>query len=205
METIAVIDFETTGLSPGQGDRATEIAAILVRNGKTIRRYQSLMNAGVKIPGKIQALTGITNDMIASAPSATAVMRDVFDFVEDFPLVAHNAAFDKRFWDAELDRIKLTRRQEFACSMLIARRLLPNAPSHGLGDLAAFAKLPATGRFHRAQADAEMAAQLLGHLTNVVQRDYQIRNIDHDLWCRIQRTPAHQVHGFLTSYRSGGR
>ena len=48
MDTIAVIDFETTGLSPNRGDRATEIAAVLVRDGQIIDRYQSLMNAGVR-------------------------------------------------------------------------------------------------------------------------------------------------------------
>ena len=89
--------------------------------------------------------------------------------------------------------------------MLIARRVLPSAPSHRLGDLATFAKLPVTGRLHRAQADAEMTAHLLGYLATVVQRDYKIRHIDHDFWCRIQRTPANQVHGFLTSYQTGGR
>lgn len=200
VETIAIIDFETTGLSPDKGDRATEVAVVLVRNGKPIGRYQNLMNAGVRIPGKIQALTGITNDMIAAAPSASAVMREVCDFVEDFPLVAHNAAFDKRFWDAESARVRRPRRQEFACSMLIARRILPDAPSHRLGELAAFAELPATGRFHRAQADAEMAAQLLGHMEKVVQRNYRIRGIDHDFWCRVQRTPAAALHQLFANY-----
>lgn len=50
MEIVAVIDFETTGLSPAQGDRATEIAAVIVEDGKVVDRYQSLMNAGVRIP-----------------------------------------------------------------------------------------------------------------------------------------------------------
>lgn len=200
MATMAVIDFETTGLSPNRGDRATEVAVVLVENGKPVRRYQSLMNAGVRIPGNIQSLTGITNDMVAAAPAASAVMREVSDFVEDFPLVAHNAAFDKRFWDAELARVKRNRRQEFACSMLIARRVLPHAPSHKLGELAAFAKLPATGRFHRAQADAEMAAQLLAYMTKLVQRDYRIRDVDHDLWCRVQRTPVGALQQVLADY-----
>jgi DNA polymerase-3 subunit epsilon len=53
MEVVAVIDFETTGLSPDQGDRATEIAAVLLQGGKVVDRYQSLMNAGVRIPAFI--------------------------------------------------------------------------------------------------------------------------------------------------------
>ena len=162
------------------------------------------MNPGVKVPANIQALTGITNEMVASAPAAAVVMREVAEFVEDFPLVAHNAAFDRRFWDAELARVKRTRRQEFACSMLIARRLLPHAPSHKLGELAAFAQLPATGRFHRALADAEMAAHLLGHMTKLLRRDHNIREVDHDLWCGIQRTPTAALPAFLADRRERG-
>lgn len=181
------------------GDRATEIAVVLVRDGKFVGGYQSLMNAGSRIPGHIQALTGISNEMIARAPPASTVMREVTDFVEDFPLVAHNAAFDKRFWDAELALVKRTRRQEFACSMLVARRVLPHAPSHKLGELTRFAKLPATGRSHRAQADAEMAAHLLQHMTELVQRDYKVPAVNHDFWCWVQRTPARAMPQLLAN------
>lgn len=139
MEVVAVIDFETTGLSPEQGDRATEIAAVLLHDGKVVDRYQSLMNAGVRIPSYIEQLTGISDAMIRQAPPAAEVMQQVADFVGDVPLVAHNAAFDRKFWDAELARIRRSRPQEFACSMLLARRLYPHAPSHKLGVLIEFA------------------------------------------------------------------
>ena len=64
MEVVAVIDFETTGLSPAQGDRATEIAAVLLKDGIIVDRYQSLMNSGAWVPSFIEALTGISNDMV---------------------------------------------------------------------------------------------------------------------------------------------
>jgi DNA polymerase III subunit epsilon len=105
MEPVVVIDFETTGLSPEHGARATEIAAVLVRNGQVVDRYQSLMNAGQRIPPFIQSLTGITNSMIRTAPPAPQVMAEVADFVGDYPLIAHNASFDRKFWQAELARI----------------------------------------------------------------------------------------------------
>ncbi len=69
MEVVAVIDFETTDLSPAQGDRATEIAAVILEGGKVVDRYQSLMNAGVCIESFIESLTGISNAMIRSALS----------------------------------------------------------------------------------------------------------------------------------------
>jgi DNA polymerase-3 subunit epsilon len=70
METVAVLDFETTGLSPNYGDRTTEIAITLVRDGLVVDSFQSLMNAGRRIPADVTALTGITNAMIAAAPPA---------------------------------------------------------------------------------------------------------------------------------------
>ena len=102
MEVVAVIDFETTGLSPAQGDRATEIAVVILQDGQVVERYQSLMNAGVRIPSFIQELTGISNAMIRSAPPVADVMREVSAFVGDHPLVAHNASFDCKFWDCLL-------------------------------------------------------------------------------------------------------
>ena len=201
MEVVAVIDFETTGLSPDCGDRATEIAAVLVADGKVVDRFQSLMNAGVRIPPFITALTGITDAMIRKAPPVADVMRDVANFVGDHPLVAHNASFDRRFWDAELGRIRRSRRQEFACSMLVARRLYPHAPSHKLGALVQFAKLPVTGRFHRALADAEMAASLLVHMDEELCRRYKIREVPHKLLREIQSVQKHKLDGCLERYQ----
>ena len=67
-ETIAVIDFETNGQPVSYGGRPTEIAAVLVQDGRIVDRYQSLMNAGVYIPLEIQTLTGISNAMVRAAP-----------------------------------------------------------------------------------------------------------------------------------------
>lgn len=189
LEIVAVIDFETTGLSPAQGDRATEIGAVILEDGRVIDRYQSLMNAGVRIPSFIESLTGISNSMIRSAPPAAQVMSEVSAFIGDIPLVAHNASFDSKFWDAELARIGHRRSQEFACSLLLARRLLPNATSHKLGDLMLFANLPTAGRAHRALADAEMAASLLVHLEEQLCDRFKVREVSHELLRKIQTTP----------------
>ncbi len=59
MERIAVIDFETTGMSPGQSCRATEIAAVIVEDGRIVGRYQSLMKTGVWVPPFIESLTHV--------------------------------------------------------------------------------------------------------------------------------------------------
>lgn len=204
MELVAVIDFETTGLSPAQGDRATEIAAVLLRDGQVVDHYQSLMNCGVAIPSYIEELTGISTAMVRQAPPAAEVMRQVADFVGSVPLVAHNASFDSKFWDAELARIDRRRPQQFACSLLLARRLLPQAPSHKLGVLVDFARLPVAGRYHRALADAQMAASLLSHLEDELRRRYQLCEVSHELLREIQKTPKSQLDRCLERHRRCG-
>lgn len=201
MEAVAVIDFETTGLSPDQGDRATEIALVIVDGGQIVDRYQSLMNAGVRIPPFIEDLTGITNAMLQSAPAAETVMREAASFVGDLPLVAHNAAFDSKFWAAEQARINAPGAPDFACSLLLSRRLLPHAPSHKLGALAEYAGLPPTGRAHRALADAEMAAGLLLHIANTLRQQHGIPRVTHALLRTLQRTPKAKLAQCLASYR----
>lgn len=180
METVAVIDFETTGLSPAMGDRATEVAVVVVEDGKVVGRYQSLMNAGARIPPFIEALTGISNAMIREAPPAAEVMSALAEFVGDVPLVAHNASFDSRFLDAEWLRINQRRRQEFACSMLLARRVYPAAPDHKLGTLVSHLGLPSAARHHRALADAEMTAHLWVRMVSDIGRQYGLGAVPHD-------------------------
>ncbi len=200
MEAVAVIDFETTGMSPGYGARATEIAAIIVRDGQILDRYQSLMNAGVSVPWFITELTGITTAMVRQAPTARQVMAEVADFVGDYPLVAHNASFDKRFWDAELAEIRRARPQDFICSMLLARRILPQAPNHKLGTLVDFAKLPVTGRYHRAEADAEMTAHLMLYMERELRRRFGLGAVSWQLLARIQKTPARLLQDCVGRY-----
>ena len=83
MDPVVLIDFETTGLSPDNGDRATEIAAVLIRDGCIVDQYQSLMNAGRRIPSSIEHLNGIGNAMVREAPPASHAMAEVADFVGD--------------------------------------------------------------------------------------------------------------------------
>lgn len=193
MEKIAVIDFETTGLSPDMGDRATEVAVVIVNGGEIVDRYQCLMNAGVCIPAFIEALTGISNAMISNAAPAAKVMRDLAEFVGDMPLVAHNASFDSKFLDAEWSRIDKRRQQEFACSMLLARRIYPAAPNHKLGSLVSHLGLPSAVRHHRALADAEMTAHLWVKMLSDIKQQYGLNAVPHEFMRMLQKTPKAQI------------
>lgn len=197
MQPIAIIDFETTGISPSMGDRATEVAIVLLQEGQVVDRYQSLMNAGVRVNSFITQLTGITNEMLQAAPAAEQVMREAARFVGDLPMVAHNAAFDKKFWQAELARCGQDGSHAFACTLLLSRRLYPQAPNHKLGTLAALHHLPSSGRAHRALADAEMAAHLLAQMQHDLKTRFGCTQVDHALMMGLQRTSRHMVSSYL--------
>ncbi len=200
MTRIAVIDFETTGISPAMGDRATEVAIVMMEGGRVVDRFQSLMNAGVRIPSFITQLTGITNAMVAAAPPAAQVMAEAGRFVGDVPMVAHNASFDRRFWVEELARAGLDAPQPFACTVLLSRRLYPQAPSHRLGALADYHRLPRTGQAHRALADAEMAAALLAHIQADLRERYAVPEPTHALLMALQTWPRAAVPKRLGEY-----
>ena len=104
---LAFIDFETTGLSATRGDRVIEVGIAVLNGGRIVDRYQSLINPKMRIPSFIEHLTGITDEMLSSAPTARKVMSEVYEFIGDMRLVAHNASFDRGFMDAELSRIRI--------------------------------------------------------------------------------------------------
>lgn len=210
MQPIAVIDFETTGLSPSLGDRATEVAIVVLEGTQVVGRFQSLMNAGVRLSPFIEEYTGITNAMVRAAPPAEQVMAEAARFAQGLPLVAHNASFDQRFWAAELARLGADTQREppFACTMLLSRRLYPQAGSYRLGALAAFHALPAAGRAHRALADAEVAAALLSRIRSDIRSQYEVEDAPHELLVRLQRCPRkalpRAIAGYFESLRAAG-
>jgi DNA polymerase III subunit epsilon len=194
-ETIAVIDFETTGMPAAQGARATEIAAVLVQGGQIVGRFQSLMNTGAWVPPFIEQFTGITNAMLKKAPPARAVMHEAARFTQGCPMVAHNAAFDRSFWQAELAQAECApdAAHDFACTVLLSRRLYPQAPNHRLGTLAQLHALPSSGRAHRALADAEVTAHLLMRIQHDVAQQFAVSlngaPVSHRLLAALQRAP----------------
>ena len=200
MPPIAVIDFETTGMSPSQGARATEVAIVLLEGGQVVDRFQSLMKTGAWIPPFITELTGISNAMLQDAPSADTVMRDAARFVGKAPMVAHNASFDSKFWQAELQLADVPAPQPFACTVLLSRRLYPDAPTHKLGPLVQHLGLPRAERAHRALADAEMAAALLARMQHDLRTQWRVAQPDHSLLMALQRCARPAVGKLLAQH-----
>ncbi len=198
--SVVVLDFETTGLSPDHGDRVIEVGAVLVENNRITDRFQSLMNPGRKINSFIENYTGITNDMLKDAPPVSEVMKEFASFLGDHHLVAHNASFDRRFLDAELHRVRKRRVRDFACSMLISRRIYPEAPNHRLESLVLHKKLKSAGVFHRALADAEMTGHLWVNMIGDLKGTYRIRNVPFALMLRLAKVAKKSVPNFLEKF-----
>ena len=93
MERYAVIDVETTGLSP-KFERLTEIAIIIVENGQIVDEFSSLLNPEKKIPYRITQLTGINNQMVQEAPYFFEIAKQVVKMTDNCIFVGHNASFD---------------------------------------------------------------------------------------------------------------
>lgn len=200
-DPVAILDFETTGMSPDYGDRITEVGVAVVADGKIINTFQSLANAGVRIPSFIEQLTGISNAMIRRAPPVAEVMAALAEFVGKMPLVAHNASFDRKFLDAELARIGRQRQQEIACSVLVSRRVYPDAPSHKLVELVRYIGLPTEGVYHRALADATMTAHLWLRMQEEIKFRYELDAVPFRLMQNLQRIPKHKVEAYFERCR----
>lgn len=193
-----MLDFETTGLSPAQGARITEVAALRIEDGRIVERFVTLVNCGVEIPPFITSLTGITQRMVDSAPCVSEVLPRLLEFIGEAPLAAHNASFDEKFLRAEGELLGLTpRHSHLLCSLKLSRRLLPGLPSYGLGNLAARLGIRYSGQVHRAEADAEVSAQLLLHLVERIRREYGVQDISAELLAQIGCLSAARVPAFL--------
>ncbi len=203
MTRYAVIDFETTGLSPLQGDRALEIAAVIVENGTVRDSWHSLMNPGIPVPLFISQLTGITTAMVREAPPTREVMAEAAKFVGDATLVAHNASFDKKFWEHELARIRILQHPSFLCTLLIARRLYPWADNHRLQTLVELHSIRAEGEYHRALADASVTAQLFIQMKKDLASLHEGKTPDVAFMEKYQTTPKGQVRGLPSGFGRG--
>lgn len=196
--TAVVIDFETTGLSPGYGDRTIEVGAILISGNRIVDRFQSLMNPEMRVSSFIEGYTGITNKMLSTAPTIKDVMAQLKSFIGQHYLVAHNASFDSRFLDSEFKRIDHRRTNEFACSMLASRRLYPEAPNHRLETLVHYKKLKTAGVHHRALADAEMTAHLWLNMIEDIKAQFGVRDVTFKLMQQLAKVPIKKLPEFLT-------
>jgi DNA polymerase-3 subunit epsilon len=156
---LAIVDLETTGAHPVY-DRVTEVAVIEVEGGEVQDEWSTLVNPECAIPAAIQALTGITNDMVAGAPTFGRLAVELHERLAGRVLVAHNARFDYGFLRQEFRRAGLQFRAQTLCTVKLSRRLYPEHARHNLDSLIARHGLECRAR-HRALGDADAVWQFL--------------------------------------------
>ena len=159
--SFAVVDVETTGGRPRDGDRITEIAVVEVKDGAVVDEYQSLVNPGRTIPPMVERLTGISGGMVRTAPYFEHVAPEVARRLEGRVFVAHNVGFDYAFVIHELQQaLGEAPRGPTLCTVRLARGLLPRLRRRNLDALAQHYGIRIHAR-HRAHGDALATARIL--------------------------------------------
>ncbi len=156
---LAIVDLETTGADPAS-DRITEVAVLTVDDAGRVAEWSTLVNPGSPIPGTIQMLTGITNEMVAAAPRFDRIAAELFERLQGRVFVAHNARFDYGFLRRELGRTGHRFTAKTLCTVRLSRRLYPAEPHHNLDSLIARHNIACRAR-HRAAGDADAVWQFL--------------------------------------------
>lgn len=156
-DSLVVVDLETTGANPVE-DRITEIAVMRIECGEVVERWQSLVNPGRRIPALIQRIIGITDDMVADAPTFAQLADHVRALLDRSVFVAHNARFDYGFIRNEYARIGEAFEAPVLCTVKLSRALYPEYHKHGLDALIERHGFVCNAR-HRAMGDADVLWQ----------------------------------------------
>ncbi len=154
---LAFVDLETTGAT-ATADRITEVGIIEVDEDGSVREWSSLVNPHCRIPEFIEGLTGISNAMVATAPSFEDLAEEIQRRLAGRTFLAHNARFDHGFLKNEFKRIGVDFRPTVLCTVKLSRKLYPGFVKHNLDTLAERHRLEITER-HRALGDARLIWQ----------------------------------------------
>ncbi len=154
----AIIDIETTG-GTSYNSKITEVAIFVHDGEKVIDTFHSLVNPEMEIPRFITGLTGITNEMVASAPLFSEIADQIFLKTIDCIFVAHNVNFDYSFIRQEFKELGIDYKRKKACTVRLSRAILTGCPSYSLGNLCSYLGIDIQGR-HRAEGDAEATVKL---------------------------------------------
>ncbi|MDQ3186267.1 MAG: exonuclease domain-containing protein [Pseudomonadota bacterium] len=154
-----ILDLETTGTTPLH-DRITEIALIRFENGIETDRWETLVNPGISIPPFISHLTGITNEMVRTAPTFAEISHKLYSCIEGAVLAAHNVRFDHGFLKSEFKRLGAVLRPKVLCTVKLSRKLYPQHRGHGLDAIMRRHGLTTHAR-HRAMGDVELVVAYL--------------------------------------------
>lgn len=158
-----VLDTETTGLSPDNGDRVVEIGCLeLTNHMATGQTYHCYVNPEIPMPSAAQDVHGLSDEFLADKPLFAAIADDFLAFVGDDPLIIHNAAFDMGFINAELGRLGRSPlpATQAVDTVSMARQKFPGAPASLDALCRRFGIDNSARTLHGALLDADLLAEV---------------------------------------------
>lgn len=158
----AIVDIETTG-GHASANGITEVAILIHDGKKIVKRFNTLINPQVPIPIYIQALTGINDEMVSSAPTFQDASAEIFSLLQDQIFVAHNVNFDFSFLRYHLGASGYLLQTKKICTVRLSRKIMPGFSSYSLGKLCKQVGIDLIDR-HRAMGDASATACLFSML-----------------------------------------
>jgi DNA polymerase III subunit epsilon len=166
----AIVDIETTG-SYAAANGITEISIHVFDGDKVVEKFETLVNPQQPIPRYIQAMTGITDGMVADAPLFDDVAGRIYDILQDKIFVAHNVNFDYSFIKSQLACAGFTYNSKKLCTVRLSRKIFPGLPSYSLGNLSHSLGIQINDR-HRAGGDTEATVKIFRLLLENDREDF---------------------------------
>jgi len=158
----AIVDIETTG-GYAAANGITEIAVFITDGENVLSRFHTLLNPVYTIPKYVEALTGITNEMVEFERPFSSIADKLFELLSDKIFVAHNVNFDYSFIKYHLAQSGYDLNCKKLCTIRLGRQILPGIPGYGLGKICKHLGIIIHDR-HRAGGDAEATVRLFHHL-----------------------------------------
>ena len=187
-----VVDLETTGLSPFNGDEIIEIGVTEIRGDKIHRNYSRLVKPNGFIPSIITEITNITNEMVADAPPIKEFLPQILEFFGDAILVAHNAKFDIGFLNESLKRLNqkpIT--NPVIDSLALARAIMKPMKSYRLGNVCRVYRVNYDDDVaHRADYDAEVLGAVFTTMLHSIMQSGNYNLLDLN---KLQKDDAYKI------------
>ena len=184
-----IVDTETTGI--GDNSRILQISALHIVDGNITDRFNSYVRSVSHVPRNITELTGITDEIIESAPMPEEVLKVFGEFVGKNCVVAHNATFDiNKLYDAYQDYLNYTFNNDYYDTLYLARHTLSNLENYKLQTICSFLNVDC-GESHHADSDCEALYNCMLKMINIpeIYDDNQTTNIN------VNHGNSHHAHG----------
>ena len=164
-------DTETTGFS-AYNDRIIELGAVIFEDGKAVKSFGSLVNAGKRVPASATRVNNITNDMLAGSPKEDVVYPEFVEFLGDAItgdtiICAHNASFDMRFLSATFERLGIDANIKFVDTLALCKKYVTGTCDHKQPTMAQHFNISQQDA-HRAESDALVCGGIMAELLKLM-------------------------------------